>query len=167
MCKKIVIAFLLWTASALAADWDSCEDDLDRLRRRASDASDAASTVRDMADDLRQKRDELQQCLSYPQAFDLLQDNCQSLRWEYENARSSYESAMSDLEGNLDDISSTLRSIEYSCGYAFGAGASGRKSTGDSFCRLLQRYKATVSAATLLQICMKSKSEADCKKCLQ
>jgi hypothetical protein len=166
MRGRITILILVWTAVATAADWSSCEDDLNTLRRRASDASDAASTVRDRAENLSEKRNDWEQCRLFPEVYDLLRDGCQSQRWDYENARTDYESAKSDLEGYLDDIASTLRSVEYSCGFAFSVGSAGRP-TGDQFCRLLQRYKSTMPLNTLLQVCMKSRSEEECRKCLQ
>jgi hypothetical protein len=38
--------------SIFAADWYSCADDLDSLRRAARDASDAASDVKSKAEEL-------------------------------------------------------------------------------------------------------------------
>src|SRR6266478_3857339 len=44
----------------------------------------------------------------------------------------------------------------------------GRKeSNADSFCRILQDYKGKVAAAVLLDVCRKSRSQEDCRKCLE
>lgn len=150
MRRMIVCASLFFAGSVLAADWDSCQDDLNRLRRRASNASDAAESVKSQAEELKEKREELEQCRSFPRVYDLFRDGCRSLRSDYESARSSYEAAKSDLESHLDDVATAIRSVELSCSYSFrGARIA---PAGDSFCRLLQGYKRTLSASNLLQI---------------
>lgn len=151
----------------IAADWSSCHDDLDTLHSRASDASDAAEQVSQAADELETKRQEWQDCRAFPEVHDLLRDGCQSQRSDYESARDEYESAKSTLESELDDVDSAIRSASASCGYSFTAGTSTPRARVDPMCRLLQRYKGRVPPATLLETCKKSRSEADCKRCLQ
>lgn len=162
-----VALVLLVAGTVLAADWSSCQDDLDRLRRRASDASDAASNVRDAAERAERKRREWENCRTFPEVYDLWRDRCQSPQREYEGARRSYESVKTDLESKLEDVDSVLRSVESSCDYSFGARGAGTPYSGDPFCRLLQRYKGRVPTAALLETCKKSRSEEECKKCLE
>jgi len=122
-----VVFFLLLPAGLLAADWSSCHDDLDTLRRRASDASDAAEQVYQAADEVETKRQEWQHCREYPAVYDLMRDGCRSQRSDYESARDEFESVKSQLESELDDVDSTIRSTSLSCGYSFSnsGGASG------------------------------------------
>src|SRR6266576_784785 len=80
---------------------NSCHDDLDRLRRTASDASDSA-------EDAKSKFDEFEDCRRDSE----LDGGCRS-------QRSDYESALSDLESKMDDLDSRLRSVQTSCGYEF------------------------------------------------
>ena len=161
------IAVLLVATGVLAADWSSCHDDLDTLRRRASDASDAAEQVAQAADELDTKRREWEDCRTFPGVYDLLGDGCQSQRLDYESARDEYESAKSTLESNLDDVDSAQRSVSVSCDYAFGSAMGPGRRPVDSLCRLLQRYKGRVPSASLMETCKKSRSEQDCKKCLE
>jgi hypothetical protein len=153
----------------LGADWTSCQDDLDRLHQRASDASDKASEVETASDDLKTKRDEYQQCRSYPQIYDIYRDRCRSLADEYQSARDTFESEKSDLESALDDVDSALRSVSSSCDYSFTSTSSvpGR-SRGDSVCRLLQRYKSRMPLEKLMETCTKAgRTVEQCKACLQ
>jgi hypothetical protein len=161
---------LILAATLGGADWSGCQDDLDTLRRRASEASDAAEHVKQAADDFETKRREWQDCRAFPSIYDLMRDGCRSYAWDYEQARDEFESAKSSLESELDSVDSALRSTGASCGYAFSGGRSTTStSTGsaDPVCRLLQRYKSRVPTPNLMEMCRKSKGEQECRKCLE
>ena len=162
-----ILAVVLLPAVLLASDWRSCQDDLDTLRRRASGASDAAEQVDQAAEELDTKRQEWQDCRAFPEIHDLLRNGCQSQRWDYESAQNEYESTKSSLESELDSVDSALRSASGSCDYSFSAGAASPRTRVDPVCRLLQRYKGRIPPAALLDMCKKSRSEEDCKRCLQ
>ena len=109
----------LSSPSGLAGDWSSCADDLDRLRRASRDASEAAERTESAKQEFEDKREELQNCVNYPDIYDLMRDQCQSVRWDYESAKSEYESALSDLESELSTVEHRIRSVEWSCGVSF------------------------------------------------
>jgi hypothetical protein len=168
LTKALVGLFLFFLpAVLLAADWSSCQDDLDTVRRRASEASDAAAQVHQAAEELDTKRQEWQDCRAFPDIHDLLRNGCQSQRSDYASARDEYESAKGNLESELDTVDSSIGSASVSCGYSFAAGSASPRARVDPMCRLLQRYKGRVPPATLLDMCKKSRSEEDCKRCLQ
>jgi len=105
-----------------AQDWSSCADDLDRLRRGARNASDAAEQAKYAAEQAEYAREELENCLMFPDVYDLLEDGCQSYRWDYESARSDYESAYSEyesarsnVESELDTVGRRIRNVNGSC----------------------------------------------------
>lgn len=161
-----LLLFLL-PAVLFAADWSSCQDDLDTLRTRAFEASDAAEQVHQAADELETKRQEWQDCRAFPDIHDLLRNGCRSQRSDYQSARDEYESAKGNLESELDSVDSAIGSASASCEYSFSAGSASPRARIDPMCRLLQRYKGRVPPATLLDMCKKSRSEEDCKRCLQ
>jgi hypothetical protein len=165
-CVQLYTVLLTLTLSfaALGADWSSCQDDLDRLRRRASDASDAASRVRSNADELEQKKRDWEDCRAYPQVYDVYRDRCSSQRYEYETARSDYESARSTFESSASDVESVIRSAESSCDYQFAASSVGSV---DPACRNIQRYKGRLPTQALIDICKRSRTDEQCKKCLE
>jgi DNA repair exonuclease SbcCD ATPase subunit len=168
--KGLPVLALVGSLALIGADWSSCQDDLDRLRRRASDASDKASEVESASSDLQSKKDEYEQCRSYPRIYDIYRDRCRSLADEYETARSNFESEKSDLESALDDVDSALRSVSGSCGFAFSAGsrATTGQPGGDSLCRLLQRYKGRMPLEKLMETCTKAGLTVEqCRVCLQ
>ena len=168
---SIIPPVCLTTTFSLAQDWSSCEYDLGRVRRAASNASYSASDVESKAREAEGKRDELQSCLDYPSMYDYWSDGCQSLRSEYESAKDDYESAKSSLESELHTLGSRLQSVQWSCGYTFslrsGLGRSLPSQKQDIFCQFLQKYKARMSIENLLAVCRKSRSEEECRKCLQ
>src|SRR5947208_15577868 len=85
-------------AHAQTLDLDDCHAQLDRLRRAASDASDAA-------EEGHSKRGEFDDCKRERDTYDLLGDGCRS-RW------SDYQSALSDLESKMDDLDARLASVQ-------------------------------------------------------
>ena len=88
------------TAHAPTLDLDSCHDDLDRLRRAASDSSDAAA-------DADSKRKDFEDCKRDPGTYDLMGDGCHG-------RQSDYQSALSDLGSKMDDLDSRLQSVQNS-----------------------------------------------------
>src|SRR5437667_8049320 len=105
----ILVGFGIITAAPAGRgtllELDSCHDDLDRLRRAASDASDAA-------EDADSKRKDFEDCKRDPDIYDLMRDGCHG-------RQSDYQSALSDLESKMDDLDSRLQSVQSSCGYEF------------------------------------------------
>lgn len=102
LCTVLITAIVAQTP---AISLDSCHDDLDQLRKKASEASETA-------DDAKSKREDLDDCRRDPEIYDLMHDNCRSVALDY-------ESAVNDLEDKMDDVDSRLRSVQDSCGYQF------------------------------------------------
>ena len=163
---KSIIFVLFFTflsaASGLADDWSSCADDLDRLRRAARDASEAAERAESARQEFEDKKDDLENCVNYPDIYDLMQDQCQSIRWDY-------ESALSNLESELSSVESRIRSVEWSCGVsfsrAFRSTQSKPKVQGD--CSAFRSFIGKLPQNTILAYCKKYMSESECKKCLK
>jgi chromosome segregation ATPase len=102
LCAALVTATVAKTPTTAL---DSCHDDLDHLRKTASEAAEAA-------DDAKSKRDDLDDCRRDPEMHDLMHDHCRSIAEDY-------ESALNDLEGKMDDVDNSLRSVQDSCDYQF------------------------------------------------
>lgn len=154
---KLLVSLLtvVVTSAVLAADWDSCADDLDRLRRATRDAADKAS-------DVKSKAEEFENCRRYPDVYDLWRDGCRS-------KGSEYQSAVRDLESELSTVDSRIRSVRFSCGYDLGSTASPRlhsPETGNQVCDLYRSYLGRLPLDALLKTCLRSMSETDCRKCL-
>lgn len=154
------MSFLAPFSVSLAVDWDSCADDLDRLRRASRDAS-------DVANDVKSKTDDFENCRRFPDVYDLLRDRCQSKRWDY-------QSAMQSLKSELDTVDSRIRSVRLSCGYNLssiegpptGLAPSPLRSQSDQLCELYRSYRGRLPMQNLLELCRKSISDAECRKCL-
>ncbi len=140
---------------ANAADWNSCADDLDRLRRSSRDAADIAQRVKLKASDF-------ENCRNFPGTFDLMRDRCRSLS-------SDYESEVSSLQRELDTTDRLVRNVSSSCSADLGnarSASSTRKSTGNRQCDVYRSYKGRLPDEALMQACSKTMPEVDCKKCL-
>jgi len=164
-----IVLFILVVSICQAEDWSSCADDLDRLRRAARDAADAAEQAESARQEFESKKEELENCLSYPDIYDLMQDNCQSIRWDYESTRDDYESALSTLESELDTVLRRFRSLEWSCGVQYTPRTSikPKVSQKNRTCKMLQSYKGKMPIKSLLGLCKKYMSEKECRECLQ
>jgi hypothetical protein len=101
----LLITLLALAGRSASQDYSSCEYDLDRLRRAARDASQAAA-------DTESECEEYQSCREFPDIYDLLEDGCSSQRFACESARSTLASELSNVE-------SKIRSASISCGYTF------------------------------------------------
>lgn len=158
MTAGIAVALGILTASPAAhapsLDLESCHDDLDRLRRTASDASDAA-------EDAKSKFDEFEDCRRDPELHDLLGNGCRS-------RRSEYQSALSDLESKMDDLDSRLHSVQSSCGYEFTLNRMSSLEAAQH--RLCTSYKKLIRSGMTpdlaLRMCKANMDEQWCKACL-
>src|SRR5713101_4931568 len=149
------------TAHAPTLDLDSCHDDLDRLRRAASDASDAA-------EDAESKRKDFEDCKRDPDIYDLMGDGCHG-------RRSDYQSALSDLESKMDDLDSRLQSVQSSCGYEFSvnrlssleAAQRHQQAAQRRLCVSFQGFLGLgMPPESVLQMCEKNMDVQWCKACL-
>lgn len=151
----LVALVVLFGSSLHAADWDSCADDLDRLRRAARDATEVAERVKSAAEDL-------ENCRRDPRFYDTPGDRCSS-------KSSDYESEASTLSSELDTVSRRVRDVGYSCDMQVGGGlrtVPPVRSSGNQMCDVMRRYVGRLPEATLIETCKKSMSEADCRKCI-
>ena len=165
MGAEIVMALGILSAAPIAhaptLDLDDCHDELDRLRRAASDASDAA-------EEGHSKRGEFEDCKRDRDTYDLMGDGCRS-RW------SDYQSALSDLESKMDDLDARLQSVQSSCGYEFSIN---RMSSLEAVQRHQQAAQRRLYVSfqgllglgmppnSVLQMCEKNMDVQWCKACL-
>jgi hypothetical protein len=152
----ILASFLL-----LGADWHSCQSELEKLRGRATEASDRASSTRSASVTMETKKRELDDCrASAP-------DGCRTLSDVYDEARKQFQAAKRDLDSALDDVDSSMRATNRSCDYSFSSTGTS-SSANDPVCWLLQRSKGHVSRERLMDTCKKvGKSEEQCRACLE
>lgn len=154
----IVVALGILTTATVARapllDLDTCHDDLDRLRRTASDASDAAEGAHS-------KLSELDDCRQNPELHDLLGDGCRRNHDEY-------QSALSDLESKMDDLDSRLHSVQSSCGYEFTVNRmSSLEAAQRHLCASLRRFIGSgVTLDNVLQMCKANMDDKWCRACL-
>jgi hypothetical protein len=141
-------------------DWDTCHDDLDRSRRAASDASDAAEYVKS-------KKEDFEQCQSDRETYDLMGDGCQS-------RRSDYSSAVSDYDSKMDDFDSRLRDVQSSCGYDFTinrmspleASKQRMDSANQRLCASYRNFMPLLTPENVVKLCKAQMQEEWCKSCL-
>jgi chromosome segregation ATPase len=101
-------------------DLGGCASELDTLRRRADDASDAAQEAQNACD-------EYEDCRSNGD------DDCSSQRETCEDERDT-------LRSDLEDVESAIREVQVSCGYTFQLDA---KKAVERLKKHLEKSKAT------------------------
>jgi hypothetical protein len=159
LAARIVLATGFLTTAVVAhaplPDLDSCHDELDGLRRTASDASDAAENAHS-------KLTDFDDCKRNPELHDLVGDGCSG-------RRSDFQSAQSDLESKMDDLDSRLHSVQDSCEYEFTLNKmSSLEVAQRRLCTSYRKFEALgLTPENVLQMCKaKSSDEGWCKACL-
>lgn len=151
-----------------SVDWPSCVSDMERLGRAVKNATYAAEEAGSNHEELADAKEELQNCLDFPEIYDLLEDGCRSPRWDYDSALSSYRSAESSFEGELETVRSRFRSMQTSCGFTLGPYSSTFPGTDDGhrMCKLVLGFREKLSLDATLEVCKKALSEVECLACL-
>lgn len=177
----VVLAGLVTTSETLTprveVDWGNCSDDLEALKKAASEAEEEAEDAEDAAEELEGKKRDYEDCRRYPEIYDLLKDRCISKKADYEGAQSSYESAVRDVESDLDAVATRVRAVSSSCDTALperqvpsnpGVGRTDRDDTlADRSCALYRSYKGKLPPRNIMEVCLRSNTEEHCKKCLE
>lgn len=139
---------LLFATAGGAADWDSCADDLDRLRRAARDATDIAERVKS----------------AYDQAQSCRRDKS---TYGCTGAASDYENEVYSLNSELDSVARRVRDVAGSCDMDIGSARRvAPPSSGNQTCDIMRRYVGRLPDAVLIETCKKSMTEAECRKCI-
>ena len=120
--KKVLFIFFLplWvflsSSSSYAADWSSCEYELDRAKKAARDSADIASDLESLESELSSLKDDYKSCIQFPDVYDLLDTGCESQRSEYNDKVEEYNSRISDLNSELSSFVSRAKSALSDCG---------------------------------------------------
>jgi transketolase len=181
----LVFLYFIFTPFLFAEEWGSCADELDNLRNAVSEALNAAKNTEDTRkkfkenmSKLKEKKDELDNCIDYPISHDPHHDNCETLKSEYNNAidyyissRYEYQTALDALESRLSDVQNKMSRVEYPCGIDFSSSFpfqdKGKEIRDESpECEFVLKYKGELSDKVILEICAKHFSFEKCLKCL-
>lgn len=181
----VVFLYLIFIPFSLAEEWNSCADELDNLRNAVSEASNAAKNAEDarkefedIKSELKDEKDKLDNCVDYPISHDPHNDNCETLKSEYNNAvddyfslRDEYQSALDALESRLSDVQDKMSGVESSCGIDFSSSFPSQndeqKADDESpECSFVLKYKGELPDKVILEICAKHFSFEECLTCL-
>ncbi|MDD5773472.1 MAG: hypothetical protein PHX78_08435 [bacterium] len=168
--QNIFVILFIITASAVCLEEElgGCVEDLDKLGKAVSDASKAAEEAESAREELESKNDELKKCLENPDVASPTWDNGQSLRLDCELLRKNHEEKLKILEAKLKILDAKIKSVEWSCGTQFNNDSIGKsKNTVNVNCEIFKSLKGKIPIKELLDLCKKSMSEAECKKCLE
>ena len=102
--KYLLTAVFLMVSMPGYADWSSCESELSRIKREARDAESTASDLDSLEDDLEYERNEYEDCLQFPDVYDLYGDGCESQRSDYNWKVNEYNSKISDMDSDINNL---------------------------------------------------------------
>ena len=178
----ILLSLLLLSSSGFAADWDYCASKLKQLKSESGDAADNAETANSAKDEFESAKDELEDCLTYPDMYDLYGDNCQTQRWDYDSALSDYEtdlreyeSALSTLKYSLSSIGFSIDSVNSACpntnqipshNYSKPSANLSESEKTNPLCKIFKQYIGTLPKENLLELCKEQLPLNECNKCL-
>jgi len=106
ICVPIVVS---------AADWSSCESDLSRVSRQAREAENLASNMQNMEYELERKKSDYENCLMFPDLYDLLDDGCENDRYDYNRKVNEYNNGLSEMQGEMEALISRANNAISSC----------------------------------------------------
>ena len=95
-----------------AKDWLECAHHLQQVQG-------TANTMQDWVQTLASREEGVQNCVKYPEIYDVSRDGCTSLRGEHETALQAYKNA-------LDELNNRLRAMQNACGFEFSVGSAPR-----------------------------------------
>jgi hypothetical protein len=95
-----------------AKDWLECAHHLQQVQR-------TANAMQDWVQTLASREEGVQNCVKYPEIYDVSRDGCTSLRGEHETALQAYKNA-------LDELNNRLRAVQNACGFEFSSGSAPR-----------------------------------------
>ncbi len=83
----------------------------------ARDAGEIASDLKSLENELEELKDEYENCRSYPDLYDLMQDDCRTKREEYKDKVREHNGRLRGLRSQLGDFVSRTKSALSECGY--------------------------------------------------
>jgi hypothetical protein len=111
----VLALFILFAPTPIRADFDMCGDDLDELSTKASSAADAARAVSEAKDELDDAKQEYRNCVQFPDIYDLMEDGCQSRRFDYQMALDTYNSAIDEFNTEMRGVVASFKGLRASC----------------------------------------------------
>ncbi len=75
-----------------------------RTKRSERDAEDYASSLSSLEDELQSAKDEYENCIQFPDTFDLYGDQCESFRYDYNSKTDEYNSEIFNFNGEFNDL---------------------------------------------------------------
>jgi hypothetical protein len=118
-----------------AKDWLECAHHLQQVQR-------TANAMQDWVQTLASREEGVQNCVKYPEIYDVSRDGCTSLRREHEAAMQAYKN-------ELDGFNSHLRAVQDSCGSesSFGSAPRAASSRGEQRPTMIRQVQQRLRAA--------------------
>lgn len=173
--KKVwacLLLFLPIVDISNGSEWSSCADSLDELTRAARDASDKAAALARIAEEVEQKKRDLQNCRTFPEMYDFLDDGCTGRVSAYNREVSQYNSQLGWLNSELDTVSRKSRYAADACGVGIAKmdilnpAAKRQQRRSEPLCEAVRMSKGRLPDSELLGICKNYMPEADCLQCI-
>jgi len=118
MIMKRGVLFLLsmsFAAGVEAVDWPECESELSSVMTVVRASQPVVSAMAPMEEELESLQEEYDNCVQYPEKYDLNKDGCEMLREEYNQKQDVYDTAYSDFNNQLDELNSSVSSLLGKC----------------------------------------------------
>lgn len=102
--QRLTFLLLLVLPICAYGDWSSCESELNRLSREARGAESVASDMQSLEREYENNKSQYERCRMFPDTFDLMGDECQFQRIQYNQSVDEYNSRLSDMQSELDSL---------------------------------------------------------------
>lgn len=158
------LAFL--AVPSMAVDWASCQSALENVKSQSSRAADASSDAENAAETLNEARDDLRDCRTYPDVYDLMGDDCGSKQWDVDSAKSSLDSAEEEVQSQLRRLRSALADAASLCEFDLAVPQPLSTAPRPTQCERLRALRGQLSQQLVSDYCRTLMPAEQCKACL-
>lgn len=109
----IVFVFALSILTVRASYF--CRSSFEDISSEASELSSAADDAADARKKLDRAKEEYENCLRFPDTFDIYDDDCQTLRDEYNRAVRKYNNAVGEVQAAYEGVVHAVESVQTAC----------------------------------------------------
>jgi hypothetical protein len=113
--RRLALLLLILPTHSLAENWSSCESDLSRVSRQARNAESEASDMQNLEYELDRKKSDYEDCLMFPDTFDLMDDGCENYRYDYNRKVNEYNNGLSEIQGEMETLIRRANTAISSC----------------------------------------------------
>lgn len=162
----LILNLSLFAVPSMAVDWASCQSALENVKSQSARAADASSEAENAAGALNEAGDDLRNCRTYPDVYDLMGDHCGSKQRDVDSAKNSLDSAEEEVQSQLRRLRSALADAAFQCEFDLSVPRPLSTDPRPTQCERLRALRGRFSQQLISDYCRTLMPAEQCKVCL-